>query len=284
MKILVLGITGMLGNAMFRYLSSKPTLAVYGAVRRSAASKYFAPELADRLIAGWDAENHDSTIRVFNRVRPDVVVNCVGLVKQLAEADDPLQAIPINSILPHRLAALSEAIGARLVHVSTDCVFLGTRGMYKEEDVTDAKDLYGRTKALGELTRGSAITLRTSIIGHELEGNRSLVGWFLSQARPVKGFRRAIFSGLPTVELSRVVYEYVLPKPDLSGLFHVAAPPIDKYSLLELVAETYGKSIEIVPDENLVIDRSLDASKFREATGYESPDWRELIRRMHEFK
>lgn len=156
--------------------------------------------------------------------------------------------------------------------------------MYKEEEIPDAKDLYGRTKALGEVTSGSAITLRTSIIGHELEGNRSLVGWFLSQAGPVKGFRRAIFSGLPTVELSRVVCDYVLPNPDLSGLFHVAAPPIDKFSLLELVAEAYGKSIEIVPDENFVIDRSLDASRFREATGYESPDWRELIRRMHAFK
>ena len=284
MKILVLGITGMLGNAMFRYLSGQPALSVYGAVRRSAASKYFSPELASRLIAGWDAENHDSTIRIFNQVRPDVVINCVGLVKQLAEADDPLQAIPINSILPHRLAALSETLGARLVHISTDCVFLGTRGKYKEEDTPDAKDLYGRTKALGEVTSGSAITLRTSIIGHELEGNRSLVGWFLSQSGPVKGFRRAIFSGLPTVELSRVVCEYVLPKPELNGLFHVAAPPIDKCTLLELVAEAYGKTIEIVPDESFVIDRSLDASKFREATGYKSPDWRELIGRMHEFK
>jgi len=284
MKVLVLGITGMLGNTMFRYLSSQATLTVYGAVRRATASKYFAPELVNRLIAGWDAENHDSTIRVFNQVRPDVVINCVGLVKQLAESDDPLQAIPINSILPHRLAALAEAARARLIHVSTDCVFLGTRGMYTESDDSDAKDLYGRTKFLGEVTRSPAITLRTSIIGHELEGNRSLIGWFLAQTGPVKGFRRAIFSGLPTVELSRVVCEYVFPKPELSGLFHVAAPPIDKYTLLKMVAEVYGKKIAIVPDDNFVIDRSLDASKFRDATGYESPDWRALICRMHEFK
>jgi dTDP-4-dehydrorhamnose reductase len=283
MKVLVLGVTGMLGNAVFRYLSAQPAFSVFGAVRRLSASKHFSGELAKQLISGWDAENHDSTIRIFNRIRPDVVINCVGLVKQLAESEDPLQAIPINSMLPHRLAAIAETADARLVHISTDCVFSGSRGMYRETDQPDAKDLYGRTKFLGEVTKSPAITLRTSIIGHELESNRSLVGWFLSQAGPVKGFRRAIFSGLPTVELARVICDFVLPRPELSGLFHVAAPPIDKYSLLKIIADVYGKSIEIVPDESFVIDRSLNASKFNEATGYNSPDWPALIRRMHEF-
>jgi len=283
MKVLVLGVTGMLGNAVFRYLSAQPAIRVFGAVRRPSASKHFNDELTQQLISGWDAENHDSTIRIFNQIRPDVVINCVGLVKQLSESEDPLQAIPINSMLPHRLAALAETAGARLVHISTDCVFSGSRGMYRETDQPDAKDLYGRTKFLGEVTRSPAITLRTSIIGRELESNRSLVGWFLSQSGSVKGFRRAIFSGLPTVELARVICDFVLPRPELSGLFHVAAPPVDKYSLLKIIADVYGKSIEIVPDESFVIDRSLDSSKFNEATGYKSPDWPELIRRMHEF-
>jgi dTDP-4-dehydrorhamnose reductase len=284
MRVLILGVTGMLGNAMFRFLSTQPTLTAFGAVRRAAASKYFAPELWPNLISGWDAENLDTTIRLFNQVRPQVVINCVGLVKQLAESDDPLQAIPINSMLPHRLAALAESVGARLIHISTDCVFLGSRGMYTEEDMQDAKDLYGRTKSLGEVTRPPAITLRTSIIGHELDGNRSLIGWFLSQAGPVKGFRKAIFSGLPTVELSRVILDYVLPNHKLTGLYHVAARPIDKYSLLKIVSEIYGKSIEIVPDDHFGIDRSLDGTKFKNATGYEAPAWHELIHRMHAFK
>jgi dTDP-4-dehydrorhamnose reductase len=283
MKVLVLGVTGMLGNAVFRYLSAQSEISVFGAVRRLSTSKHFNGELTKQLISGWDAENHDSTIRIFNQIRPDVVINCVGLVKQLTESEDPLQAIPINSMLPHRLAALAETARARLVHISTDCVFSGSRGMYRETDQPDAKDLYGRTKFLGEVTRTPAITLRTSIIGRELESNRSLVGWFLSQEGSVKGFKRAIFSGLPTVELARVICEFVLPRPELSGLFHVAAPPIDKYSLLKIIADVYGKSIGIVPDESFVIDRSLDASKFNEATGYKSPDWPELIRRMHEF-
>ena len=283
MKILILGVTGMLGSAMFRYLSSLPSLSVYGVVRRTTASKYFSPELSRNLISGWDAENIDTTIRIFNQVRPNAVINCVGLVKQLAEADDPLQAIPINSILPHRLASLTEAIGARLIHISTDCVFSGAKGMYLEEDQPDAKDLYGRTKLLGEVAGKSAVTLRTSIIGHELEGSRSLVGWFLAQSGSVKGFKKAIFSGLPTVELSRVVADFVLPNPSLSGLYHVAAKPIDKYSLLKLVSEVYGKTIDIVPEDQFRIDRSLNASKFKDATGYEPPEWPELIRRMHAF-
>lgn len=283
MKILILGVTGMLGSAMFRYLSSLPSLTVNGVVRRTTASKFFPPELSRNLISGWDAENIDTTIRIFNQVRPNAVINCVGLVKQLAEADDPLQAIPINSILPHRLASLTEAIGARLIHISTDCVFSGAKGMYVEEDAPDAKDLYGRTKLLGEVAGKSAVTLRTSIIGHELDGSRSLIGWFLAQSGSVKGFKKAIFSGLPTVELSRVVADFVLPNPSLSGLYHVAAKPIDKYSLLKLVSEIYGKTIEIVPEDQFRIDRSLNASKFKDATGYEPPEWPELIRRMHAF-
>jgi dTDP-4-dehydrorhamnose reductase len=284
MKVLVLGVTGMLGNAMYRFLSAQDSMLVCGAVRRPAAAKFFDDALKKNLIAGWDAENIDTTIRILNQIRPEVVINCVGLVKQLAESDDPLQAIPINAMLPHRLAALCESIGARLIHISTDCVFLGTRGMYREEDAPDALDLYGRTKSLGEVTRAPAITLRTSIIGHELEGNRSLVGWFLAQRGSVKGYRRAVFSGLPTVELARVVFEYVLPRPQLSGLYHVAAAAIDKFKLLTLVAQAYGKTIEIVPDDKLVIDRSLDGSKFHEATGYQAPDWPELIRRMQHFR
>ncbi len=284
MKVLILGVTGMLGNAMFRYLSSQPSLTVFGALRRAAGVKHFAPEQSQKLISGWEAENLDSTIRLFNQVRPEVVINCVGLVKQLAESDDPLQTIPINSMLPHRLALLAEAVGARLIHISTDCVFLGTRGMYTEEDTPDAKDLYGRTKLLGEVTQSPNLTLRTSIIGHELDGHRSLIGWFLAQHGPVKGFRKAIFSGLPTVELSRVIADYVLPNPNLNGLFHVAAQPIDKYSLLKLIGDTYEKSVELIPEDDFKIDRSLNPTKFKNATGYESPDWQELIRRMHAFK
>jgi dTDP-4-dehydrorhamnose reductase len=204
-------------------------------------------------------------------------------VKQLAEADDPLTALPINSMLPHRLARLCELAGARLVHISTDCVFSGAKGMYVESDFPDADDLYGRSKYLGEVDYPHAVTLRTSIIGHELDGARSLLCWFLAQGGPVRGFTKAVFSGLPTVELARVVRDFVLPHPELHGLYHVSAAPINKYDLLKLVAQAYGKDIEITPHDQLVIDRSLDSTRFKAATGYAPPSWPELVRTMHAF-
>jgi dTDP-4-dehydrorhamnose reductase len=206
------------------------------------------------------------------------------LIKQLSEANDPLQAIPINSLLPHRLARLCNIVGARLVHVSTDCVFSGSKGGYLEADVSDAMDLYGRTKYLGEVDYPHAITLRTSIIGHELNSANGLIGWFLAQEGTVKGFTTAIFSGLPTVELAHVIRDFVLPRADLSGLYHVASQPISKYNLLKLVAETYRKNIDIVPDEKLTIDRSLNADRFSAASGYSAPAWHELVKKMYEFK
>ena len=284
MKVMILGVTGMLGNAMFRVLSEGPGLGVYGTARSEGARRHFSNELSIRLSIAVDVENYDSVVKAFAAIRPDVVVNCVGLVKQLADANDPFQALPINALLPHRLAALCQAIGARLVHISTDCVFSGTKGNYLESDFPDAYDLYGRSKLLGEVDYPHAITLRTSIIGHELTGHRSLVGWFLAQQKSIKGFTKAIFSGLPTVELARVVRDVVLKRPELHGLYHVAAKPINKFDLLNLVAKVYGKDIEIIPDESLVIDRSLNADHFKEATGYVAPDWPELIQRMYEFK
>jgi dTDP-4-dehydrorhamnose reductase len=281
MKILVLGANGMLGHAVIRVLSKDPSLEVIGTLRGRAPGH---PDLArSRLVGGVDVEQFDALIRVFETVHPQAVINCVGLVKQLAHAQDPLRAIPINSVLPHRLAALCGASGARLIHISTDCVFSGKRGRYIESDFPDAEDIYGRSKLLGEVDYPYAITLRTSIIGPELAGSHGLVGWFLSQSGPVRGFRRAIFSGLPTVELAAVIRDRVLPRPDLRGLYHVASDPIDKFELLRLVAAAYGKTNEINPDDKLVIDRSLNGRRFEEATGYGRPPWPELIRRMHEF-
>ena len=203
---------------------------------------------------------------------------------QLADSDDPLQAIPINSLLPHRLAGLCALLSARLVHIGTDCIFSGEKGGYTENDPSDAKDLYGKSKFLGEVDYPHAVTLRTSIIGHELQSAHSLIGWFLSQQDHCKGYKRAIFSGLPTVALAQIIRDVVIPSPDLSGVYHVAAKPISKYDLLRLVADVYGKSIEIEPDDQLIIDRSLNADRFRQATGYVVPDWPELIKLMYSYQ
>jgi dTDP-4-dehydrorhamnose reductase len=271
----------MLGNALVRFLSGQG-VETWGTVRTMPGAFRSAP-FRDRILAGVDIENLDSVVGALAVARPGAVINCVGLVKQLAKADDPLRAIPINALLPHRLARLSAAVGAKFVHVSTDCVFSGTKGMYLESDPADAQDLYGRSKHLGEVDYPHAITLRTSIIGHELQSAHGLIGWFLAQEGQVRGYRKAIFSGLPTVELSRVILDRVLARPDLHGTYHVSADPISKYDLLRMVASEYGRANEIVPDDRVAIDRSLDSSRFRRATGYSPPSWPELVREMHAF-
>lgn len=281
MRILVLGASGMLGNAVLRVIDEKQDWEVFGTVRSSNVGKYFSDRVARRLISGCDVENHDALVKVFVETRPNVVINCIGLIKQLAEAANPLHAIPINSLLPHRLARLCSLIGARLVHMSTDCVFSGEKGNYSESDPSDAKDIYGKSKFLGEVDYPYAITLRTSIIGHELQSGHGLIGWFLSQEGSCKGYNRAIFSGLPTIVLAQIIRDVVIPQPDLSGVYHVAAKPISKYELLRLVADVYGKSIEIESDDQLVIDRSLNAERFRQEAGYVVAEWPELIKIMH---
>ncbi|MFP6848741.1 MAG: SDR family oxidoreductase [Pseudomonas sp.] len=282
MRVLVLGASGMLGNAVFKVFSADATHEVWGTLRSSAAAKEFVPAWRERLLSGVDVLDQDSLLGALAKSRPQVVINCIGLIKQLADAQDPLTALPINAMLPHRLARLCEVAGARLIHVSTDCVFSGQRGGYLESDPSDADDLYGKSKYIGELhDLPHAITLRTSIIGHELGSNYALVDWFLAQQGSVRGFRKAVFSGLPTVELARVMKDFIVPHPQLNGLYHVAAEPIAKLDLLQLVAAEYGKQIDIRPDDALVIDRSLDGSRFCDATGYVAPAWPELIRSMH---
>lgn len=284
MRILVLGASGMLGNAMFRFFAASSGFDTFGTLRSGRALTIFPESQHANLLTNVNVENFDSLSSAFAASKPDVVINCIGLVKQLKVADDPLQALPINAMLPHRLARLADIVGARFIHISTDCVFSGSRGEYKEDDFPDANDFYGRSKYLGEVVDcGHAITLRTSIIGHELGSNHSLLNWFLSQEGSVRGFSKAVFSGVPAAELARAIQLFVLPNAQLHGLYHLAARPINKYELLQLIASTYGKDIEIIPDSQLVINRSLDGSKFRQATAYVSPEWPDLIERMRAF-
>jgi dTDP-4-dehydrorhamnose reductase len=282
-KILVLGATGMLGNAVYRLFASSPGYLVYGSVRSIAAARRLPSTSIAQLIGGLDVENLDSIVALLSKTRPDYVINCIGVVKQLAAADDVLAAVPINSLFPHRLSRLCSLVGARLVHMSTDCVFAGTRGMYVESDHADAYDVYGRSKLLGELHDSHVVTLRTSIIGHELAGARSLINWFLTQDGEVKGYTKAIFSGLPTVEVARVIRDYVISHPEINGIYHLSADPISKFDLLKLVASVYGKNITIRPENQLVIDRSLDSTRFRQRTGFVPDPWPVLVRRMYEF-
>lgn len=282
-RILILGATGMLGHVLMRHLSHFPEYEVYGTARcPESVSKSFPPELTNHFRQDVvDAIHIDSVIRALAAIQPDIVINCIGLIKQLPITNDPLAAITINAQLPHRISLISRTAGARMIHISTDCVFNGKKGNYTENDPSDAEDLYGRTKFLGEVSYPHCVTVRTSIIGHELKKGYGLIDWFLAQEGRVRGFTKAIYSGFPTIELARVISKYILPNEKLSGVYHVSSDPISKFDLLKMVSERYGKQIDIEPYDDFALDRSMDSSRFREATGYVSPKWVELVDLMY---
>lgn len=282
-SVLVLGASGMIGNTIFRVLAMDRSLDVMGTVRTGDATARLPAAVRNRLVSGIEATQFETIERALAEHHPDVVINAIGIVKQLASAADPLVAIPLNAVLPHRLAKACDSVGARLVQLSTDCVFDGRGTMYRESDFASADDLYGRSKYLGEVDYPNAITLRTSTIGHELGNHHGLLEWFLAQSGSVRGFRKAIYSGLSTRELARVIRDYVIPRPKLRGLFHVSGDVITKYDLLLLIRDIYGKQIAVDADDAVAIDRSLDSSRFRGITGYAPPPWVDQIREMRDF-
>jgi dTDP-4-dehydrorhamnose reductase len=284
MKVLVIGASGMIGSTVLRVLSEKKDWDVFGSVRDQRVMRFFTPKVAEHLLFGVDVENSDSLIRVLDSIRQEIVINCAGITKHKSLAEDPLAFVPINTLMPHKLAGLCKLADARLIHISSDCVFSGNKGNYTEDDFPDALDMYGKSKALGEVDYPHAITLRTSTIGHEIQTKFGLLDWFLSQHDSCLGYAKAFFSGMPTVVLAQIIRDIVIPRPDLAGLYHISSDRVSKYDLLKLIAEAYDKKIDIFPDETFKIDRSLDSSRFNVATGYVAPKWPELIKIMHAFK
>jgi dTDP-4-dehydrorhamnose reductase len=231
-----------------------------------------------KTVSGVDVLNLDTVSDAIARIRPQAVINCVGIIKQLPTALDPVLSLTINSLLPHRLQRLCVAGSARLIHMSTDCVFNGRKGMYTEDDPSDALDLYGRTKFLGETAGPGALTIRSSIIGRELSTASGLVEWFLSQrGRPVEGYTRAIYTGFTTLEMSRIIRRVLVDHPDLHGTVQVSSEPINKYDLLVLLRKAYGMDVGIAPTDRVEIDRSLDSTRFRSLTGFVPPSWPAMI-------
>jgi dTDP-4-dehydrorhamnose reductase len=276
----VLGSTGLIGNTLFNVLSKESTFDVFGSVRNISAISNIT--LNENLVH-IDAKDLINLNNKLIDLKPNVIINCIGLTKHLKSGNQPIEAIKLNALFPHQLYEISQSIGARLIHISSDCVFSGKKGFYSEEDLQDAEDLYGRSKALGEISYQNSLTLRTSTIGHEINSRHGLLEWFLSQKDRCKGYKNAIFSGLPTVVFAEIIRDYIILNNNISGLYHIAATPIDKYELLKIIAKVYNKDIKIEPDESVRINRSLDASKFHKMTGYISPDWQSLIESMHEF-
>jgi dTDP-4-dehydrorhamnose reductase len=282
-KVLILGVTGMLGHVLFKELSRIDTYEVYGTTRSmSGLNKFFTLNELSRIRPTVDADNFDTVIRAFAALQPDIVINCIGLIKQLAMAEDPLTAITVNAQLPHRLSMLTRNANARLIHISTDCIFDGKKGNYEENDDSNAKDLYGRTKFLGEVTYPHCVTLRTSIIGHELKNNVSLVDWFLNETKAVRGFTKALYTGFSTLEMAKIISKYVIPNDEINGLYQVSSEVISKHDLIKLIAEKYNKKIDITPYEDFVLDRTLKSENFRNQTGYAPPSWDKIVEQMYE--
>jgi len=281
-KVLILGGSGMLGHKLFLYLSQQAHLEVFATVRSNDLAQYVPESLITAMICGVDAGNFPTIVEVLDTVKPHVVINCIGIVKQSLLANDALLNISVNALLPHLIAKACGERGIRFIHISTDCVFAGTKGYYTEDDVADAADLYGRTKLLGEVNYTHTLTLRTSIIGHELKTKQGLVEWFLSQKSKVQGYYRHIFSGFPTIELAKILADYIIPNTSLSGVYHLSSQPISKYELLKLIARQYGRSIVIEPYFDTACDRSLNSQRLRSLINYTPPSWPDMVAAMHQ--
>lgn len=279
-RLLVLGGTGMLGHKLCQVASERHETwaTIRGVEPDPAAAEVLDP---DRVIPSVSAEDQDAVVAAIEQTDAEVVINCIGIVKQSSAASDPVAAIRVNSLFPHEVAAACRERGRRFVHISTDCVFSGDRGNYVEDDVPDARDLYGRSKLLGEAAGDGSVTLRTSIIGRELAGSYGLVEWFLGErGNTVRGFSRAIFSGLSTAALARVILTVIDEQPQLEGLWHVSAEPIAKDRLLRIIRDAFDLDVEIEASDAVKIDRSLNSTRFRRATDWIPPGWEQMVAEM----
>lgn len=276
MRVLIVGGDGLLGHAMVRGLQAAHEVAVtlHGPTE---AYRQFALLQGDRVACGVDVRDEAALRRAIAWAAPQAIINCVGLVKRDG-AGNPAAEIEINALFPHRLAEASREAGARLIQFSTDCVFSGRRGGYTEDDVPDEPGWHGRCKALGEVIAPHCLVLRTSVIGRELSCRRSLIEWYLAQRGVIRGYRRAIYSGFTTREMARIVDMLLVRQPDMHGVWHVASAPISKFDLLTGLHERLRRTdVRIEPWDGFVCDRSLDGSRFAQATGYLAPEWGRML-------
>jgi dTDP-4-dehydrorhamnose reductase len=280
MKILIFGIGGMLGHKIFQQTQKQAHFEVFGTMRDKHPPAFFRD--SENIFFDIDCENLDSISMVLETTKPDLVINCIGLIKQKIEetSQSIAQAIKINALFPHKLSLYSRAYKFRLIHFSTDCIFSGDKGNYHIYDIPDSIDIYGQSKFLGEIHASNNLTIRTSIIGHELNSSLSLVDWFLCQEKEVYGYKNAIFSGLPTIEITEILLRYVIENKNLNGLIHLGGQPISKYDLLVLIARQYNKKITIRENNEFNINRSLDSNFFYKLVGYTPKSWPLLIQMM----
>jgi len=278
MRVLVFGANGMLGHKVLQTFNHR--FDTWGSIRASIEPWEHLPFFQkDKIVEDVEATSRESIINALDQVKPEVVVNCIGIVKKLEESESPVSAITVNALFPHWLAELCQERGIRLIHISTDCVFSGKVGDYSENALPDPYDLYGRTKLLGEVTEKDCLTLRTSIIGRELKRTVGLLEWFLSQnGKTIQGYKYAIFSGFTTSELASILADIVAKHPGLHGLYHLSAEAISKYDLLYMIKEALNLEITINEYTGFFVNRSLNSERIRKILDYKPPSWLEMIK------
>jgi dTDP-4-dehydrorhamnose reductase len=280
MRILIFGASGMLGHKLHQELGRRHD--VFGTLRTdfSQVERYGVFDRS-RVIENVDAADRESVADAIRQAEPDCVINAIGVIKQVPVAHNPEKMLALNAVFPRELARLTSEIGCRLITISTDCVFSGARGGYIEADVPDARDLYGMSKLLGEIDAPNALTLRTSIVGRELGTAHSIVEWFLAhRGGAVRGFTKAMYSGFSTIEAARLIERIIVEHKELTGVYHMSSDPISKFELLGLLNDAFSVNVRIEPSDELVIDRTLNSSHFREATGYVPPGWPSMVQEM----
>ncbi len=280
MKIFVVGANGMIGSGIFSYLETFKSLKVYPLIRSSSYTKYLPKSYLENIIVSGNLENIKEISYAINQERPDILINCAGITKHLPESSNYKKTITLNSLFPHLLAGICSQHAVKLIQISTDCIFSGKKGNYSETDIADPIDLYGKSKNLGEVDYDGHLTIRTSTIGHEINTKNGLLEWFLSE-NSCLGYEKAIFSGITTIELAKIIYEIILQNDSISGIYHISSVPINKYALLKLIAKVYQHEAIITRDKNFIIDRSLNSERFRRDYGYQAPSWEDMISTMY---
>ena len=285
MRIIVLGSTGLIGNTITKFFLNQSKYETFGILRDLEKISFFDNRYHKNFIHIDNILDFEKFEKILIKLKPKLIINCLGITNKFLKNNfkSVEESIKINALFPHRLHEICSKIDARLIHLSTDCVFSGRKGFYKEDDIPDPLDIYGRSKLLGELNYSNSLTIRKSVIGHEFLSRNGLLEWFLNKKETVEGYKNAIFSGLTVLELAKIIDKYIIPNKRLSGIIHVAGNPISKYELLYLISNEYQKKINIIPNESLKIDRTLNSNLFNDITGYQMKDWKELISSMREF-
>jgi len=285
MRIYILGVSGLLGSELFLRFNNNKLYNVRGSCRSLAGKNYiFFEKYLDKIDDNLDANNIKNIKKNIIKFNPDVVINCVGFVKQkIKKKFRPDEIFYINSFFPKKIYSITKSLNKRLVHFSTDCVFDGKRGNYSEQDKPSAKDIYGLSKCRGELKGKKVITIRTSVIGHEVSSKNGLLEWFLNQKKSCLGFANCYFSGLTSYEIYNFISRYLL-KSEISGLIHLSSSPISKFKLLKIISSVYKKKILIKKDLKLKINRVLNSNLIKKKLLYKAPSWTRMIKEMYKNK